>query len=175
MEKVLKFGICWDNEAKRHFWHLAGLKTNLCCSHISCPFHLFSLGNVSCFCHSVGLTVESLSFVFFELAPGALSLKHTRPTVGRLKRFGETRTSSGTNLFSVFSCVGSFWDRVDSVCSDSTCEVWEGWLSAVWAIGYSDWLCASKSAQCGRSGMPCAHCFSSLHFPFSCVGVLARD
>ena len=49
-------------------------------------------------------------------------------------------SSSGTNLFGVFSCV---WNCADSVCSDSTCKVWEGWLSAVWAIGYSDWLCAS--------------------------------
>ena len=57
--------------------------------------------------------------------------------------FVETQTSSGTNLFGVFSCVGSFWNRVHSACSDSTCKVWEGWLSAVWAIGLSDWLCAS--------------------------------
>ena len=55
----------------------------------------------------------------------ALGLQHTRPTVGRLKRLGRT------NLFGVFSCVGSFWNHVDSVCSDSTCEVWERWLLAV--------------------------------------------
>ena len=46
-------------------------------------------------------------------------------------------------LVQVFSCVGSFWNSGDSVCSDSTCKVWEGWLLAVGAIGYSEWLCAS--------------------------------
>ena len=39
--------------------------------------------------------------------------------------FGETWTSSGTNLFGVVSCVGSVWNCVESVWSDSTCNVWE--------------------------------------------------
>ena len=50
------------------------------------------------------------------------------------------------NLFGVFSCVGSFRSHSDVVCSDSTCEVWGGGLSDVWAIGYSDWLCVSWMA-----------------------------
>jgi hypothetical protein len=33
--------------------------------------------------------------------------------------FGGTRT----NLFGVFSCVGSFWNGADRVWSDSTCKV----------------------------------------------------
>ena len=37
--------------------------------------------------------------------------------------FGETWTSSGTNLFGVYSCVGSFWNRADGVWSNSTCKV----------------------------------------------------
>ena len=47
--------------------------------------------------------------------------------------FGDTRTSLGKNLFGVFSCEHT----------EQTCEVWDGWLSAVGAIGFSDWLCAS--------------------------------
>ena len=37
--------------------------------------------------------------------------------------FGESRTSSGTNLLGVFSCVGSFWNHVESVWLDSTSKV----------------------------------------------------
>ena len=37
--------------------------------------------------------------------------------------FGETQTSSGTILYGVFGCIGSFWNRVDSTCYDSACEV----------------------------------------------------
>ena len=51
--------------------------------------------------------------------------------------------SLGTNLFSVFSCGGSFCNCADSICSNSTCEVWEGWMLAIWAIGFLDWLHAS--------------------------------
>ena len=58
---------------------------------------------------------------------------------GTSEAFGETWMRSGTNLFSVFSCVGSFRSRTDVVCFDSTCKVWGGWLLAVWAIGFSDW------------------------------------
>ena len=56
--------------------------------------------------------------------------------------FGEARTRSGIYLFGVFSCVGSFRSCAD-VGSDWTCIVWGGGLSDVWAIGFSDWLCAS--------------------------------
>ena len=74
--------------------------------------------------------------------------------------FGETQTRSGTNMFVVFSCVGSFRSRSDVACSDSACEVWGGWLSAVWAIGFSDWRCARESAQCvGRGNTVCALVF----------------
>ena len=50
---------------------------------------------------------------------------------------------SGTNLFGLFSCIACFWNRAEGVCSDSTCVDWQSWLLAVWAIGFSDWLCAS--------------------------------
>ena len=63
-----------------------------------------------------------------------------QPNYWTAEALGETQTRSGTNMFGVFSCVGSFRSRADVVCSDSTCG---GWLSAVWAIGFSDWLCAS--------------------------------
>ena len=36
--------------------------------------------------------------------------------------FGETWTSSGTNLLGVLSCTGNFWNLADSFCSDSTSE-----------------------------------------------------
>ena len=66
----------------------------------------------------------------------------------------ETQTSLGTNLFSVFSCVGSAWNRRDGVWSDSTCKVWECWQLEDWTP--SDTLigcqfndhCARESARC---------------------------
>ena len=60
--------------------------------------------------------------------------------------FGETRTRSGTNMFGVFSCVGSFQSWADVVGSDWACKVWGGGPSDVCAIGFSDWLCASWMA-----------------------------
>ena len=48
--------------------------------------------------------------------------------------FGETRMRLGKNMFGVFSCLGSFWSRVDVVGSDSACEVWGRGLSDVWAM-----------------------------------------
>ena len=42
-----------------------------------------------------------------------------RPKRWASETFGETQTRSGTNLFGVFSCVGSFWNHADSVWSDS--------------------------------------------------------
>ena len=48
-------------------------------------------------------------------------------------------------MFGVFSCVGSFQSCSDVVFSNSACEIWGGGLSDVWAIGYSDWQCASES------------------------------
>ena len=94
--------------------------------------------------------------------------------------FRETWMSSRTNLFGVFSCVGSFWNCADSVCSSSTCKVWEGWLLPVWAIGFSDWCqlydnsyqCASKSARCVGGAEYCVRfvflCALFCHFLFSC-------
>ena len=58
---------------------------------------------------------------------GIIRQEHTGPTVGRLKRLKR----HGTNMFGVFSCVGSFRSRLDVVHSNSTCEVWGGWLSDV--------------------------------------------
>ena len=76
---------------------------------------------------------------------GSIALKAGahRPNRWTSEAFVETWTRSGTNLFGVFSYVWSFWSFTNVVCSDSTCEVWEGWLSAIWAIGFSDWLYAS--------------------------------
>ena len=93
--------------------------------------------------------------------------------------FGETLTRSGTHMFVVFSCVGSFWSRVDAVSSDSACKVWGGGLSGVWAMGFFDWLCASWMAvligsmlanqhAVWEGRIPCALCFSMhsvLSFP----------
>ena len=105
--------------------------------------------------------------------------------------FRETRTSLGTNLFGVFCCIRSFWNRVeDVVCLDSTCEVWEGWLLAIGAILSSDWLCAScmtiligsvlanQRSACGGAENCVRFVFlcTPFHdFLFSCFGVLARD
>ena len=70
--------------------------------------------------------------------------------------FLETQTSSGTNLFGVFSCVGSFGDRVDSICSNSTCKVcWRGRI-----------LCAPLNS------MVCALFFYALCSIISCFHVL---
>ena len=69
-----------------------------------------------------------------------------RPNRWTSEAFGETRTRSVTNVFSVFSCVGSFRSRADVVSSDGACEVWGGGLSDVWATGFSDRLCASWMA-----------------------------
>ena len=35
------------------------------------------------------------------------------PNCWTLEALGETRTTSGTNLFGVLSCIGSFWNRTD--------------------------------------------------------------
>ena len=97
-----------------------------------------------------------------------------RPNYWMSEVFGETRTRSGTNMFGVFSCVGSFRSH-----SDSTCEVWGDGLSDVWAIGFSDLRCASESAWCVGGAEYYVH-FGILrtpfcHFLFSYFGVLARD
>ena len=82
-------------------------------------------------------------------------------------------------------CVQLRWKLSDVVCSNSTCEVWGGWLSAVWAIGFSDWLCAScmtilisgvLANQCGVwEGQNTEYCVCFVflctpfrHFQFSC-------
>ena len=59
---------------------------------------------------------------------------------------------SRTNMFGVFSCVGSFRSHSDVVCSGWTCRVWGGGPSDVWAVGFSDWRCAS---ECGGLKGPC--------------------
>ena len=70
-------------------------------------------------------------------------------------------------MFSVFSCVRSFRSRSDVVLADST---W-GRLSAVWAIGYSDWRCVSESAQCVWEGQNtvCASVIYALRSIISCL------
>ena len=102
------------------------------------------------------------------------------------ERTEETRMSSGTNLFSVFSCVGSFWNHLEGVCSDPTCKIWECWLLAIWAIGYSDWLCAGcmtwlliggvlviqRGVWEGRNTM-CATKLYGVHFVFLFCSVIS--
>ena len=93
--------------------------------------------------------------------------------------FGESRTRSETNMFAVFSCIGSFRSRADVVCSNWTCEVWGGGPSDVWAIEFSDWRCASESARC-VGGLEYCVCIGFLRTPFrhsllSCFAVLAQD
>ena len=69
--------------------------------------------------------------------------------------------------------IGSFRSRLDIVCSNSTCEVWGGWLSDVWAIGFSDWRCASESPWCvGGRDTVCALVFYTLRSVISCFHVL---
>ena len=46
-----------------------------------------------------------------------------RPNRWACEAFGETRMTSGTNMFGVFSCVGRFRSRADIVGSDSACKV----------------------------------------------------
>ena len=57
--------------------------------------------------------------------------------------FAESRTSLGTNLFGVFSCVGSFWNHTGGVWSQQSLRVSAvGGLDAIRldANAYSDWL-----------------------------------
>ena len=94
------------------------------------------------------------------------------PNCWMSEAFGETWMRLGTNIFGVFSCVGSFGSHADVVCSDLTCKVWEGWLSAVSGIGFSDWRCASKSARCVGGAEYCVRfvflCTLFHHFLFLC-------
>ena len=87
--------------------------------------------------------------------------------------FGETRMRSGTNMFSVFtvfSCVGSFWSHLDVVCSDSACEVGcqpsEPLDSLIGGVLAN--VCGAEYCACiGFLRTP------SHHFFFSCFAVLA--
>ena len=45
------------------------------------------------------------------------------------EEFGESRTSSGTNLFGVFSCVGSFWETTSALIQHAKSEIFDCWLS----------------------------------------------
>ena len=67
----------------------------------------------------------------------------------------------------------SFWNHADSVCSDSTCEVWDGWLSAVWAIGFSDCgvLANQRGVWEGRNSV-CVLFFYALCSVIPCFHVL---
>ena len=70
-------------------------------------------------------TVWNTEVMMFNL-PGCVKSRWLKAGTHRPKRwtsemFGKTWTSSRTNLL---SCVGSFWNRVDGVWSDSTCKVW---------------------------------------------------
>ena len=119
------------------------------------------------------VTMEFYSTHIFQNVGGLKAGTHW-PKRCSSEAFGETRTRSGTNMFGVFSCVGSFQSSANVVGSDSSCEVWGGGPWDVWAIGFSDWLCASWMAaliggvlvnQRGvwEGGILCALCFS-MHF-----------
>ena len=66
-----------------------------------------------------------------------LSLKHTGPTVGHLKHLGRLG-----RVWEQIWCVQLRWKLFGHGQRLSQFN-WEGWLLAVWAIGFSDWLCAS--------------------------------
>ena len=100
-----------------------------------------------------------------------------RPNHWMSEAFGESRTRSGTHMFSVFSWVGSCRSHADVVCSDWTCEVWGRGPSD--AIGFSDWRCARESARYVGGAEHCVPIgflrTPFRHSPFSCFAVLARD
>ena len=89
----------------------------------------------------------------------------------------EMQTRSGTNLFSVFSSLGSCWKLLElRRRSDSTCKVCVVLVvRGLDAIGYSDWLCASESARFVGSAEVTMVCTPFCHFLFWCFGLLARD
>ena len=77
---------------------------------------LVIMDNVS---HPLHETLDKLKSSFSNRLIQPRCLKELiGPTVGHLKRLGNARTRSGTFLFGVFSCVGSFWSRVDVIGSD---------------------------------------------------------
>ena len=90
-------------------------------------------------------------------------------------------------------CVQLRWKLLEpcgQLLPDSTCEVWERWLLAVWAVRYSECVLAVWPfwlAVCVWEGLNsvCAaelcgerfvfQCTPFRHFLFSCFGLLARD
>ena len=82
-----------------------------------------------------------------------------RPNRWTSEAFGETREFWNKSI----RCVQLRWKLLEQL--RSTCEVWERWLLAVWAIGYSDWRCASKSAWCVGGAEYCFSMHSILSFP----------
>ena len=125
---------------------------------------------------------------------------YIKPETHRANRWpseasGETRTSSGTNLFGVFSCVGSFWKRVEqhllrfNLWSLRTLAVGRHrilWLVVCSLYDHPDWRCASESARCVGGVEFCVAtelcgvrfvflCTPFRHFLFSCFGLLAQD
>ena len=85
---------------------------------------------------------KSLSFIG-KHSHGFLRQEQTAPTIGHLKHLGRLGQGQEQICSVCSAALEAFEDPPDVVCSDSTCKVWGGWLSAVWAIGFSDWLCAS--------------------------------
>ena len=106
-----------------------------------------------------------------------LKAETQRPNRWTSEAFWETQTMLGINMFGVFSCVGSFRSRADVVGSNSACKVWGGGQSDVWAIGFSDWQCASESVRCVGGAEYCVRIgfLRFRHSPLSCFAVLARD
>ena len=110
---------------------------------VASPLSLKLSSLSACCCNSMVLTGR-----YFQIkGPPAKNPVGTQwPNHWTSAAFGETRTRLETNIFGVVSCVGSFRSRADVVGSDWACEVWGGGPSDVWAIGFSDWLCASWMA-----------------------------
>ena len=118
-----------------------------------------------------------------EILPPCLKAGTYQPNRWTSEAFGETRTRSGTNMFGVFKCVGSLRSHTDVVCSDSTCDIWEGWpsepldslIGGVLANQCGVW--EGQNTVCAlffcahRSVIPCFHVLEYWH-KTSCYGEL---
>ena len=133
-------------------------------------------------CHdTISFDVRSTLWLQHLRVSGAFKPETHRANIGHLKRL---------------EGLGQIREQICSVCSAAleafgTCEVLECWLLAIWAIRYSDWLCAScmtiliggvpaNQHHCGRgrilcaplNTMACALFFYALRSITSCFHVL---
>ena len=153
------------------------------------PWHFFACSSLFTFlsfflCYSgsviwsLPLALASLtgprgeSFLLFILSDSDSTVKAGTqwPNRWMSEAFGATQTRSGTNLLGVFSCVGSFSEPCGRCLLRFNMRNLRSWLSAVWAIGFSDWLCASEiNTVSGRGRILCAIWFSMHSVPPSPV------